>query len=367
MTESGNRQPERGYSDSTSGFTESDLHKKTLCDTVLNVAKGCPHGCEFCYNKAAPQYVFDPGEEIGDHGFDGSDDWGDYALYRDQLPATVARELARGIGDTDAWTAKGRGVVGLCFGTDPYFDPEAARITGITLRILRDHARPARILTRNPALAYHAHGDLFEDMAGLGLLTIGTSVPTLDDRAAKAIEPRAPTPEHRLRGLQNIADAGVPVYVSMSPTYPTMGRGDLLSLLEAIMEVGPSVVFHEPINPRKGNMGDCQSAAADAGRADLAREFQRLQGSRSEWAAYARRQFYLVQLIAERLDAPIHLWPDEALPDHVDGEQWAWWLRQWRAAQSPEPWPDRPARDPAVMPELPDPKPTQSTLAEVNP
>lgn len=358
------QRPARGYSGSTTGLSASDLHQKALCDTVANVAKGCAHGCEFCYLKASPQYVFDPGGEIGDHGFDGSDDWGAYALYRDRLPATVARELERGIGDADAWTPKGRGVVGLSFGTDPYFDPEAARITGITLRLLRDHGRPARVLTRNPALAYHAHGDLYRELAELGLVTVGTSVPSLDAADVAAIEPRAPAPSHRLRGLQQFADSGVPVYVSASPTYPTMTREDLQRLLEAAMTVDPSVVFHEPINPRRGNMADCRTAAEAAGRDDLAAAFHRLDDSPEVWARYARRQFAAVQSLADAQDVPIHLWPDESLPTHVDGD-WAWWLRQWRAVQSPEPWPDRPARPPEKMPDLPTPDSTQATFSDL--
>ncbi len=355
----------RGYSSSTSGLGASSLDKKALCDTRADPAKGCPHGCEFCYNKASPQYRFDPGDEIADHGFDGSGDWGEYALYREHLPAVIARELAQGTGHTDRWTERGRGVVGLSFGTDPYFDADVARITGITLRLLRDHARPARILTRNPAMAYHAHGDLLSKMADLGLVTIGSSIPTLDADAAAAIEPRAPAPQHRLRGLELFADDGVPVYVSMSPTYPTASLADLDALLDSIGALDPTVVFHEPINPRAGNMADCQQAAAAASLDGLATAFDVLANDRDAWVEYAVQQFRQVQTLGSEKGLPVHLWPDEALLDRVNDDV-AEWLDAWRRLQSPEPWPDRPARAPGSMPPLPPAPDVQSRLQEVS-
>ncbi|MFB6198381.1 MAG: radical SAM protein, partial [Halobacteriaceae archaeon] len=35
-------------------LSESKLHKKSLCDYVINVATGCRHGCKFCYVPSTP-------------------------------------------------------------------------------------------------------------------------------------------------------------------------------------------------------------------------------------------------------------------------------------------------------------------------
>lgn len=349
MKDTGKQQIARGHSESTTGLSDSDLNKKALCDYVANVAKGCPHGCEFCYNKAAPQYTFDPGGEIEAHGRDGSDDWGDYVLYRDRLPEAVAKDLERGL---SKWTDRGRGVVGLCFGTDPYFDPTAARITGITLRVLRDHLRPARVLTRNPALAWQKHAPLFVELAQFGLVTIGASIPTLNEDEVSAVEPRAQPVRRRLEYLKRFSAAGVPVYVSMSPTYPTIrAPREMRELLEAIAEVDPAVVFHEPINPRKGNMADTRQAALHAGEYHLADQLAELEGDMDAWYRYACTHLKWAQREAQDLDLPIHLWPDQQLVDNAEFSE-EMWLETWKKRQSPEPWPQRDTPD-APLPSPP--------------
>lgn len=85
-----------------------------------------------------------------------------------------------------------------------------------------------------------------------------------------AIEPRAPPPEQRVRGLAEFADAGVKTYASMSPTYPTQDRQDLREQLQTVAACDPSVIFHEPINPRAGNFCMTVEAASEAGELTLA-------------------------------------------------------------------------------------------------
>ncbi|MFW5918312.1 MAG: radical SAM protein [Haloferacaceae archaeon] len=350
-----------GHSRSTTGLSASKLHEKALCDLVANVAKGCSHGCSFCYNRAAPQYRHDPGGEIEAHGVDDpSDAWGEYVLYRHDLPETVASQLAHS--PPQQWTERGRGVVGLSFGTDPYMDATTARITGQTLRLLRDHGRPARILTRNPTLAWKRHRRLLVEMAQYGLATIGTSVPSLEDDHVAAIEPLAPPVERRLADLASFEAAGVPIYVSMSPTYPTLDRMAVRSLLMRLSEVNPSVIFHEPINPRRGNLEASVEAAEQADAPGLAAALRTITDDRTAWRQYALSQFRDVQEIGADLGLPIHLWPDAQLIEATSGAV-AEWLTAWKQAQSPEPFPDREhvARDPGEMPPLPA---TQRTLQE---
>lgn len=330
-------------------LSKSSLWTKYLQDYVVNVATGCTHGCKFCYVPATPN-IRTRGEMLADHADveDGQEEWGDYVLYRDGLGERLNDHLGR----KRTWhtSRAGQGVVGLSYSTDPFMDRRAGDITARCIEALAGHDRFARVQTRNPLLATNYMDTFLE--AGENV-TIGSSINSLNRSELKAIERRAPTPTARLEGLQRFSDAGLSVFVSMSPTYPTMDRSDLRELLVRIGELDPDVVFHEPINGRGENFQMTVAAAEEAGETELAESLTDIQYA-DAWTEYACRHFRWVQEIAEELDISLNLWPDdELLRLAEDGSERERWLAQWRVRQSPENFADRP--DPlGPMPRLPD-------------
>lgn len=324
-------------------LSESSLNSKHLCDYVINVATGCRHGCKFCYVPSTPALRTRPDmlKEYAEVD-DAQREWGSYVLYRDELPAELDLHLER----KRTWkhTEYGQGVVGISFATDCYMDGRAGKITRNVIRVLSHHNKYARILTRNPILALQDL-DVFQEAGDY--VTIGSSIPMLDAEQVGAIEPRAPAPEHRLRGLKEFDNYGVQTYVSMSPTYPTLSKIDLRHQLERLGECNPSVIFHEPMNPRGGNFDMTVQAAREAGQLELAEALDSLR-DRDTWVEYAIQHFKWVQELSEELDLPIHLWPDKQLIKYAPGAE-ADWLQSWRNRQSPEPFGDRPT------PNLPEP------------
>lgn len=311
-------------------LSESALSEKHLCDYVINVATGCLHGCSFCYVPATPN-IRTRGEMLAEHADveDGQQEWGDYVLYRDHIPEELPGLLDR----KRTWkrTEKGCGIVGISFSTDCYMDQRAGRITKGAVEALADEDRYARILTRNPVNAAR-HLDTFRE-AGEYVI-VGSSINSLNADELRAIERRAPSPERRLDGLQQFSDAGVPVYVSMSPTYPTMDRADLRELMERFAALDPEVVFHEPINPRGENFDMTVEAAWAAGDDDLGAALAKLRDEET-WREYAIRHLRWVQELGDELDLPVHLWPDKTLVSKTDGPT-SEWLQAWRDRQSPE-------------------------------
>lgn len=329
-------------------LSESGLDSKHLCDYVINVATGCRHGCKFCYVPSTPAVRTRPDmlKEYADVD-NPQQEWGQYVLYRDEIPNRLDGILSR----KQTWkeTEQGCGVVGISFATDCYMDGRAGEITRETVRLLAKHGKYARVLTRNPILALQDL-DVFES-AGEHV-TIGSSIPTLKANEVVTIEPGAPAPEHRLRGLEKFADAGVQTFVSMSPTYPTQSRKDLRNHLEELASCDPAVIFHEPINPRGGNFDMTVRAAREAGELELARQLDQLR-DRDRWLAYSIEQFKAVQEIGTELDLPVHLWPDGQHIKHTEGAI-SEWLQAWKDRQSPEEFAGRtlPSDDP---PEIPSP------------
>jgi DNA repair photolyase len=244
-------------------LSESSLNSKSLCDYVINVATGCRHGCRFCYVPSTPQIRTRPDMLAAEADVDDPQrEWGDYVLYRDDLPERLDDHLAR----KRTWkeTPGGQGVVGVSFHTDCYMDGRAGEIIRQVVEVLTSHDTCTRVLTRNPILALQ---DLDVFRAAGEYVTIGSSIPLLNADGVGAIEPHAPAPHHRLDGLQELA--------------------------------------------------------------------------------------------ADR-DLPVHLWPDDQLLEHVDGDEYAW-LAAWRDRSSPEPFAGREAPT-SPRPAVPS-RPRRATLA----
>ena len=70
-------------------------------------------------------------------------------------------------------------------------------------------------------------------MAGARLAAVYVSITTLDPELARVMEPRAAAPQRRLRTIETLAHAGVPVGVSVSPVIPFLNEPELERILEA--------------------------------------------------------------------------------------------------------------------------------------
>lgn len=320
-------------------LSKSKKYDFWLCDYVINVANGCRHGCGFCYVPTTPQTTMrgDMLEERVDVD-DPQEEWGRYLLRRD--PDETERKLRKTLENKRTWktTRSGRGVVWLSSGTDCYQDSEVAETTRRCIAALLDHGKPVRVLTRNPLLATQDMA-LFERGAEKGLLTVGASIPTLDDDLAGVMEPDAPAPSARLRGLERFADRGVPTFVSMSPTYPVLEPTDVHELLATFANRLDTldVVFHEAINPRGSNYTKCIELAHEAGYDHLAGQLDRCR-DRDVWVHYVTEQLLAGRHAARELGVPLKSWPGKGLVRHAEGRNHEFAARErWRA--SPETFP----------------------------
>lgn len=314
-------------------MSESYLHTKSLCDHVINVATGCRHGCEFCYVPTTP--AIDSRDDMLAEQAEVDDpqsDWGSYLLYRDDLPERLANVLEERDPSDRKQTDRGRGVVMLSSGTDCYQDRRTAQITRGAVAELIKHDIPVRILTRSPAVVRDT--DLFKKAGNR--ITVGSSIPSFDTPLVRAIEPNAPPPMQRWEALDRLQKAGIPVFVSMSPTYPTMGEEEFHEILSFFRALGEIVVFHEPINPRGANFQQCLDAAEKAGYDEVVDELQKMQENHQYWVEYALEQINTVQKVATRFEGlRIHSWPDKELIQATSGQLQSK-LKAMKRAVSPE-------------------------------
>jgi DNA repair photolyase len=128
-------------------------------------------------------------------------------------------------------------VIAMGTNTDPYQPIERDwRVTRSILKVLADFKNPVAIVTKSANIVRDI--DILAPMAAEGLAKVAFSVTTLDRELARAMEPRASTPQKRLDAMRALARAGIPVGVMTAPLIPALNDEEMEAILEAAVEHG---------------------------------------------------------------------------------------------------------------------------------
>jgi DNA repair photolyase len=302
-------------------IAKNNFVHKSLSNWSFNIAVGCSHGCSFCYVPSTA--TIKQGPKLAEFGVRDPDlEWGNYVLLREWDEGKFLSSLRAANGTSiRSLPRDGNRAVMYCTTTDPYQvfhhpDPKRSRELGDaarhlvsrSLELIRDHSTlNVRILTRSPLARLDF--DLYKTFKSR--LVFGMSMPTLDSRLARLYEPHAPSPQQRMKALQQAKDAGLHVYVAMAPTFPESDVDDLRATMRAIAKLDPITVFHEPINIRAENVARMTARAAELKITQRAEVFS----DSASWQDYAIESFRHVQRLAKetKLSKCLHLWPDPSL------------------------------------------------------
>ncbi|TSE19220.1 radical SAM mobile pair protein B [Tepidimonas alkaliphilus] len=193
-------------------------------DRSLNPYRGCEHGCAYCYARPTHAYLdLSPGL-----------DFETVIVARRGLEARLRAELAR----------PGYRAAPVAIGTvtDAYQPLERElRLTRALLQVLAETRHPWVLVTKGSGVERDL--DLIAPMAAQGLCAVYVTVTTLQAELARRLEPRAAAPWRRLRTIRMLADAGVPVGVSVAPQIPFL-NDDLEAVLAAAAEAGARCAFY---------------------------------------------------------------------------------------------------------------------------
>jgi DNA repair photolyase len=194
----------------------------------INPYRGCEHGCVYCFARPTHSYLnLSPGLD-----------------FETRIIAKVnAAERLRASFASAAYVPKL-----LCLGTATDAYQPVERKLGITralIEVLSEHAHPFSLVTKSSGVERDL--DLIAPMAAKGLVAVYVSITSLDADLARRLEPRAAAPHRRLRTLQVLADAGVPVGVSVSPIIPFLNEPELERILEAAAQAGARAAFSIPL------------------------------------------------------------------------------------------------------------------------
>ena len=193
-------------------------------DLSINPYRGCEHGCVYCFARPTHSYLnLSPGLD-----------------FETKIIAKVnAAERLR-----EAFSARSFEPLPLNIGsaTDAYQPVERRlRITRSLIEVLAEFRHPFSIITKSSGVERDI--DLLAPLARDRLAAVYISIPTLDPDLARVMEPRATAPERRLRTIERLAQAGIPVGVSVSPVIPFLNEPELERVLERAREAGASTAF----------------------------------------------------------------------------------------------------------------------------
>jgi DNA repair photolyase len=193
-------------------------------DLSINPYRGCEHGCVYCFARPTHSYLnLSPGLEF-ETRIIAKINAGE--RLREALGAPSYEALPLNIGSA----------------TDAYQPAERRlRITRSLIEILAEHRHAFSIITKSSAIERDIA--LLAPLARDQLAAVYVSIPTLDAALARVMEPRATAPERRLRTIERLARAGIPVGVSVSPLIPFLNEPELERVLERARAAGAVAAF----------------------------------------------------------------------------------------------------------------------------
>jgi DNA repair photolyase len=207
----------------------------------INPYVGCAFGCAYCYARYAHRYVMERNSSASRLSPEAADDiasmppWLAFErrIVVKENAADVLRRTLRHGSDKHLNLLKGDAIV-IGTATDPYQPAERRfRVTRRVLEVLAEHpGLRVVVISKSPLITRDI--DLLTRISRHSVLSIHISLITLDRELARLIEPRAPTPEARIRALGRLRAAGIDAGINCMPVLP--GITDEPLALEALIK-----------------------------------------------------------------------------------------------------------------------------------
>jgi len=185
----------------------------------INPYRGCEHGCAYCYARPYHEYL----------GFSAGLEFETKIMVKRRAAELLRRELSRPKYEPQVLAMSGV--------TDCYQPAERKfRITRACLEVLAEFRHPVSLITKNFLITRDL--DVLKELAAFDGVHAHISITTLNPELAAKMEPRASRPGHRLRAIEMLARAGVPVGVSVAPIVPGLNDREIPAVLEAARQAG---------------------------------------------------------------------------------------------------------------------------------
>jgi DNA repair photolyase len=188
-------------------------------DQSINPYRGCSHGCVYCFARPSHAYL----------GLSPGLDFETKLFYKADAVKILETELSK-----PKYVCK---PIALGINTDGYQPLEKRlEITRGILGVLARCRHPVTIVTKSALVVRDI--DLLTDLARDRLVSVMISITSLTNDIKRTLEPRAASPQARLRVVRQLAEAGVPVGVLVAPVIPAITDHEMEDILAAAKEAG---------------------------------------------------------------------------------------------------------------------------------
>ncbi len=185
----------------------------------FNPYRGCEHGCAYCFARPTHEYL----------GFSAGLDFESKIVVKARAPELLREELS-----SPKWRPRTLALSGV---TDCYQPIERKlELTRRCVAVLAEFLNPVSVITKNHLVTRDI--DLYRLLAAHDAVCVHISITTLNARLAKKLEPRASPPLRRLKAVEQLAAAGIPVCVLMAPSIPGLNDHEMLNIFTAAANAG---------------------------------------------------------------------------------------------------------------------------------
>lgn len=185
----------------------------------VNPYRGCEHGCIYCFARPSHSYL----------GLSPGLDFETRIFAKVNAPERLRQELAK-----PSYTPE---PIALGVNTDAYQPCERKlQLTRQLLGIFRECQHPVGLITKSSLIERDI--DVLADMADRQQAVVTITLTTLDHSIARTLEPRATAPARRLRTVERLAAAGIPVGVNVAPVIPFVTDAEIERILQAAADAG---------------------------------------------------------------------------------------------------------------------------------
>jgi DNA repair photolyase len=185
----------------------------------MNPYQGCEHGCIYCYARNTHEY----------YGFSAGLDFESKIIVKRNAPQLLEKELMK-----PTWNA----VPIMLSGNTDCYQPQEKKfeITRKMLKVLANYRHPVSIISKNSLVLRDL--DLLQDLAADNLVHVYISITTLDEELRRAMEPRTASSIKRLKTVEALAKANVPVGIMNAPIIPGLNHHEIPEVLKAAADHG---------------------------------------------------------------------------------------------------------------------------------
>jgi DNA repair photolyase len=185
----------------------------------MNPYQGCEHGCIYCYARNTHEY----------YGFSAGLDFESKIIVKKNAARLLEQELLK-----PNWNA----VPIMLSGNTDCYQPQEKKfeITRSMLKVLAQYRHPVSIISKNSLVLRDL--DILQDLAADNLVHVYISITSLNEELRRTMEPRTASSIKRLKTVEELAKAKIPVGIMNAPIIPGLNHHEIPAILKAASEHG---------------------------------------------------------------------------------------------------------------------------------